>query len=117
MTTIDDIPDDLNGQALRNMLESGDDLSKPRDFDFTVVFPDGGAAAAFAQRFKDRGYSVNYERTATAEGLPWDVVVVNFMIPDHAAIAAFEQELQAEAEPLGGRNDGWGCFERAGPEH
>ncbi len=31
-------PDDENGDALWNMVQQGDDLSKKRDIEFTVIF-------------------------------------------------------------------------------
>jgi hypothetical protein len=46
----DRFPDDENGQVLRYMAEQGDDLSKPRDIDFTVVMPDEDAAMTFSAR-------------------------------------------------------------------
>jgi hypothetical protein len=41
---------------------------------------------------------------------PGDVTVSRRMIPDHAGLAAFETELEVLAAPLGGCNDGWGCW-------
>ena len=105
-------PDDENGQVLRQMEESGDDLSKPRDIDFTVVLPDKAAARAFGDYFHARGYGVSAERSGTVPDLPWDVVVVKHMVPTHSGITQFEQELEAVASEHGGRNDGWGCFEQ-----
>jgi hypothetical protein len=32
------------------------------------------------------------------------------MVPESGETGDFEQELQRVADPLGGRNDGWGCF-------
>ena len=49
--------------------------------------------------------------------LPWDVVITKFMVPSHDAITALEHDLEVAAEPLGGRNDGWGCFERPSHDH
>ncbi|WP_354504281.1 ribonuclease E inhibitor RraB [Lysobacter sp. OAE881] len=108
MTT--DFPSDENGQVLRQMAEGGDDLSKPRNIDFTVVLPGESEALAFAKHFKEQGYEVKYRRSDVVEKLPWDVTVVKYMIPDHGQIDAFEDELQQKANALGGRNDGWGCF-------
>lgn len=105
-----DIPDDENGAVLRQMQKSGDDLSKPRGIDFTVVMPSEEKALAFVQHFRQQGYEVRYKRSGVVEKLPWDVTVVKHMVPEHQAISAFEDELQEEASPLGGRNDGWGCF-------
>lgn len=105
-------PDDENGDVLRRMHESGDDLSKAREVDFTVVLPDKAAAQEFGDHFHELGYKVSAEESKTVPELPWDVVVVKFMVPTHAGITQFEQELQAVASQVGGRNDGWGCFEQ-----
>jgi hypothetical protein len=48
-------PDDENGDALRNIAAQGDDLTKPRDIDFTVVFAQAGSAEQFAEHFRERG--------------------------------------------------------------
>jgi hypothetical protein len=34
------------------------------------------------------------------------------MLPVCETITEFELLLQSKASPLGGRNDGWGCFEQ-----
>jgi hypothetical protein len=104
------IPNDDNGSVLRRMQENGDDLTKPRDIDFTVVFPSEVFAEAFADHFRRLGYRVSVEKTKSVPGLPWDVVVVRHMIPLHNEISEFEDTLLAFASPLGGRNDGWGSF-------
>jgi len=103
-------PNDENGDALRQMMKNGDDLSKSRAIDFTVVFRDEPSAREFASHFERNGFPAKCEFTSATRGLPWDVVVVKHMVPDHRAIGEFEAELQACAGVLGGRNDGWGCF-------
>lgn len=40
--------DDGNCDALRPMREAGDDLTRPRDVEFTVVFPNENTAKRFA---------------------------------------------------------------------
>ena len=112
-----EIPNDENGNVLRQMKESGDDLSLPRDIDFTLVFPAEDKAVCFANYFRGMGYRVKWKLSAVVPSLPWDVVVVRHMVPRHAAIGEFESELQDYAGSLGGRNDGWGCFEQAGQKH
>ena len=112
MKLIDQFPADENGQVLRQMAESGDDLSKPRNIDFTVVLPSKAAARKFAAHFTGSGYQARVDETGTVPELPWDVVVVKHMLPAHAGITGFEEELEAAATSLGGRNDGWGCFEQ-----
>jgi hypothetical protein len=103
-------PNDANGDVLRRMVGNGDDLTQPRDIDFTVVFVDETSANLFAGHFKSLGLAASVEFSETAKGLPWDVSVVKNMIPQHDKISEFEDELEAIAEPLGGRNDGWGCM-------
>jgi hypothetical protein len=109
----DTFPDDENGDVLRRMQEGGDDLTLTRDIDFTVVFETEDAAEKFAGYFASLGYKTSFERTDTAEGFPWDVLVVNHMAPDHGKITAFEVELETAASELGGRNDGWGCMHQS----
>lgn len=104
------IPDDVNGDVLRRMQSKGDDLTKPRDIDFTIVFADEASANQFAEHFKNLGLDASVKFSEVEEGLPWDVLVVKNMAPLHSAIGEFEDELELVATPLGGRNDGWGCF-------
>jgi len=92
------------------MAQSGDDLSKARDIEFTVVLPNRAAAQKFGDHFHQLGYAVSAQRTRTVPELPWDVVVVKHMVPTYEGITAFEAELETVASRLGGRSDGWGCF-------
>ena len=112
MKSTPDFPDDETGDVLRQMAEQGVDLSVPRNIDFTLVFPDEESALQFAAIFKAE-YPVTIDNSEVDEDCPWDVVVVNHIAPDHAAITAFEARLQQEAERFGGRTDGWGCFSQA----
>lgn len=114
---ISDFPDDENGDVLRRMRDSGDDLSRPRIVDFNIVFPSEGQASQLAEQFKNRGCTVAVSRSEVVPELPWDVTISEYMVPTHARITEFENLLAAAAEPLGGRNDGWGCFERKDAEH
>jgi hypothetical protein len=104
-----DFPDDENGDVLRRLQESGDDLSASRNIDFTVAFPGKEEAEEFAVHLQGLGYKTTVEETKSVPDLPWDAVVVNHSIPTHASITAFEALLERLASPLGGRNDGWGC--------
>ncbi len=103
-------PSDENGDALRRMHEAGDDLTRSRDVDFTVVFPTENVAEEFAKHFRALGYTASVEFAQTVEECPWDVVIVSHMEPLHSEIGRFEDVLESAATPLGGRNDGCGCF-------
>ena len=103
-------PNDANGDALRRMEAEGDDLTRPRNIDFDVVFPDGNSAEQFAKHFRALGHEVSVEAAGTRRDFPWDVVVVKRMVPSHEGITGFEDLLQSAADRWGGHNDGWGCF-------
>ena len=108
-------PDDANGDALRRMESQGDDLTCPRNVEFTVVFPNENGAKQFANHFSTLGYTASAELTETVENFPWDVVVIKHMVPSHAEIGAFEDSLQRVADTFGGHSDGWGCLS-SGPQ-
>ena len=112
-----DYPNDDNGDVLRRLEANGDDLSLPRDIDFVVVFSDKDSADAFARKIRHLGYRVSSELSETAAKLPWDVRVVKHISPSHREITEFEELLEDQAAPLGGRNDGWGCISQQSPKH
>ena len=103
-------PDDPNEDVLRQMKAGGDDLSKERDVDFSVIFGSEDSARRFCEQFQRLGYEANLERSDADPDCPWDVTVVKALAPTSADIAEFERMLELAASPLGGRNDGWGCF-------
>lgn len=107
-------PDDENGDVLRRMQADGDDLSRARDINFSVVFPNEVAAENFARHFKNTGYKVTVEFSQVEANHPWDATVLKHMVPSHSAITEFENELQEIAKGLDGYNDGWGCFSQPG---
>ena len=103
-------PNDANDETLRRMRAQGDNLSRPRNIDFTIVFPDEHSAGQFAKHFQALGYTTSVHFMGTGRDLPWDVIVVKHMVPLHGEIGNFESLLENIAEPYGGYNDGWGCF-------
>lgn len=110
------IPDDDNGQVLRQMLEDGDDLDRPRAIDFFHVFADGDGAAAFAAAAAALADVVVGPAEQDDEGV-WQVAVSRTMAPNHAAITALELQLGELAEAHRGFADGWGCPPAADTEH
>ena len=107
-------PNDDDGDALRRLEAEGDDLSRSRDVDFNLVFPDEARAIDFAHRFRRDGYSATVRFENVVETHPWGVLVVKNMIPTHTGITDFERELQDVADGFDGYNDGWGCIAQSG---
>jgi Regulator of ribonuclease activity B len=54
---------DENGETLRRMQAEGDDLTRPRDIDFTVVFADESSAEQFAEHIHALGYAASVDFT------------------------------------------------------
>jgi len=101
-------PSDANGDVLRRMLDSGDDLSKPRIVDFCFIFPERQQALAFAELFNEREFEVRISYYEAGE--MWQAIVRRHMLPTHQGVTALEAALTARAESLGGKADGWGCM-------
>jgi len=92
------------------MESEGDDLTRPREIEFTVVFPSEDSARQFARQMLAEGYGASCDSSETVEGFPWDVIVIKHMVPSYSEIGTFEVMLQEAADRFGGHNDGWGCF-------
>jgi hypothetical protein len=103
-------PDDDNGDVLWNMHQDADVLTKQREIDFSVIFPSEDLALKFATHLLRNGQKVSFGPYEGNAQLPWQVQVHPVMLPTHKRITDFERLLDADAKPLGGRNDGWGCF-------
>ena len=58
MSTRLEFPDDTNGDVLRRMQKSGDDLTQPPMIDFCFAFPERRQALAFAEIVDDRHVEV-----------------------------------------------------------
>lgn len=118
MTAAPHLPDDENAEVLRQMIESGDDLSLPRDIDFYFLFSSFAQAEAFATEAAalddvEVGLAAPAEDPETEDSETEDpeieVRVVRHMVPTHAGITVFESELWVMAQSHGGEADGWGC--------
>lgn len=105
----DEFPDDDNGDALRNMAMSGDDLSKERDIDFSVLFPEEALAREFCRVISNQGWRSDCHNSDDEPDI-WDVTVTLKMTPTHEAISLVENQLARFAAPLSGEVEGWGCF-------
>lgn len=105
-----EFPDDENGDVLRRIHARGDTLTVPRDIDFSIVFPEEFSAQRFIDAIRPHFDLVRYTQMETSRRLKWDVTATRHMLPSHRDITTTEEFLAAAAEPFGGENDGWGCF-------
>jgi len=103
-------PDDENGDILWKMEQDGDNLSVPREIDFSVIFPTEDAALKFAVDLLRNEQKVSFSPYEEHKELQWQVQAHPVMLPTHENITGYEGELARSAVEYGGRNDGWGCF-------
>lgn len=103
-------PEDENGDTLWRMAEEGDDLSVPRELDFSVIFPNEEGALRFAVHLLRNQQKVSFGPYEGSADMPWQVQAHAMMLPTHENISGFEALLERDSEPYGGRNDGWGCY-------
>ena len=103
-------PDDENGDVLWEMAEGGDDLSKAREVNCSVIFPTEEAALRFAVHLLRNDQKVSFSAYEEHDELPWQVEAHPVMVPSHENISGYEVELAQDAKQFGGRNDGWGCY-------
>ncbi|MBE9607872.1 ribonuclease E inhibitor RraB [Chitinilyticum piscinae] len=98
----DDLPSDANGDALCRLVMGGADLGQPKSITFYVAFPSQNALLQFGAAMEQKNY-----QTSLSEHEPWEASITRVMLPEHAAITAFEAELDAVATKHGGITDGW----------
>jgi hypothetical protein len=92
------------------MAQEGDDLSLPREVNFSAIFPTEESALKFAVHLLQNDQKVSFSPYEEHDELPWQVEAHPVMVPSHANISGYEAELAEAAARLGGRNDGWGCY-------
>lgn len=105
MTT--EYPNDSDGDALRRLVATGSDMSKPMNIDFQIAAPDEATAKRVADEATKLGYCISiYGSTGAA----WNCQCTKSMIPTYASLIAAQAELDAVARSLGARADGWGTY-------
>jgi hypothetical protein len=107
---LSDFPNDENGDVLWDMSQKGDNLSKIREVNFSVIFPSEENAMQFAIQLLKNEMKVSFSEYKESTEFPWQVTVHVMAVPTHKTIAALEDQLGEIAAMLGGQNDGWGCF-------
>jgi hypothetical protein len=95
-------------ETLQRMADQGEDLSTPRDIEFSVFFAQQSKASAFLHLIEKRELiGAIYEHEDGA----WDVIVTCKILPAEPEITSMERLLDELAYPLSGHTDGWGCFQ------
>ena len=107
-------PDDVNGDALWEMQNNGDDLSKPREIEFAVLFSSEEGALKFAETLLINRQKVLLSDSEENEDYPYEIVVFVYMEADYDEITGYQELLEMHATKFNGVGDGWGCLEQTG---
>lgn len=108
MTTIDSLPNDATGNALRQYVKEGSSLHRPMSIDFFVLLPSEDAGNQVAREVRELAFdtSVEYDE----ETKQWTCYCTKSIIPRYEAIVRIEEQLDSIAQGYGGRIDGFGSY-------
>src|SRR5689334_2226645 len=106
------IPDDATGDALRQLVEHGSDLSKPMEMDFFIAVPSKEAGDKVAIKAGELGFTtvVEQDDETDEEGHTpeWTCYCTKTLIPEYSEIIKIEEQLESIAKEFGGYSDGFG---------
>jgi hypothetical protein len=101
-------PNDADGDALRNVAESGADMSAPMVIDFSVDVSDERTARLAAEVVAAHGFDPSIsedDRSGT-----WSVHCSKSMLATYEGVVAVRLELNELLRSYGGICEGWGSF-------
>jgi Regulator of ribonuclease activity B/Family of unknown function (DUF695) len=99
----------MNRRVCFNLEKHGDALSKEREIDHWVYFPNAGARSAFVARAVELGFRWREDGNPQKAGDDFGVHLTRVDVPSYQAIDIVTMRLFDLAEEFGGRYDGWGC--------
>lgn len=104
----EDFPDDVNGDALWEMKNNGDDLSKPREIEFTVLFSNEYEALKFAETLLINRQKILLSDNEENKDYPYEIIVFVYMEATYDEITGYQDLLEMHATKFNGLGDGWG---------
>jgi hypothetical protein len=108
-------PNDADGDALRRVVASGSDMSRPMRVEFFVAVPDQYTGESVVRLASDIGYAAELvqdeadeEQGHSEASGAWTCYCSKSMILTYEGVIHAQQELDDLSRPLGGFSDGWG---------
>jgi regulator of RNase E activity RraB len=101
-------PNDADGDALRNVVESGADMSSPMVIDFSVEVADESTARRVAAVVAARGFDPSISEAD--DSASWSVHCSKSMLATYEGVVAVQAELNELLSSYGAICDGWGTF-------
>lgn len=105
-------PDDVNGDALWEMHNNGDDLSRPREIEFAVLFRNEQEALKFAETLLINRQKILLSDNGENNNYPFEIVVFVYMEAGYEEITGYQDLLEMHATKFNGVGDGWGCLDQ-----
>lgn len=102
-------PEDETGNALWQLLETGNDLISPHEVEFSVIFPTEKQALGFGQFLLENNQKLSFCQYQGDEQRPWEITAYPQMPLTHQNISAYQQLLESHCEAFEGKYDGWFC--------
>ncbi len=109
-----EFPNDVNGDALWEMKNKGDDLSAPREIEFAVLFSNEEEALKFAETLLINRQNAMLADNEENKDYPFEIVVFVYMEASYDEIAGYQELLEMHAAKFNGVGDGWGCLDQTG---
>ena len=103
-----DHSNDSDRDALRNVAESGADMSRPMVIDFSVKVPDERTARRVAEVVATNGFDPSISEDDDTGS--WSVHCSKSMLATYEVVVAVQVELNELLSPYGGICAGWGTF-------
>lgn len=108
---MEDFPDDATGNALKELVRNGADISKPMEIDFFVACPSEQMCIKIAREAEKHGFRVSVEEDSDTGD--WTCYCAKILVPSYVSVTKIEALLTEIATPFGGYSDGFGSFGNA----
>jgi regulator of RNase E activity RraB len=102
------IPNDETGEALREILKNGSDLTRPMEIDFFVAVPSKKTGNQVALKAKALGFKISVEQDD--ETGDWTCYCTKTLIPEYSKVVKIEKQLSSISKVYGGYSDGFGSY-------
>jgi hypothetical protein len=107
----DGLPNDSDGDALRRLIATGSDLSRPMEIDFNVAVPSEEAAKAVSSRAVPLNFRPSIFHNVETDS--WTCNCTKTLVPSYDEIISIQKQLDDVSRPFGGKSDGWGSWGNA----
>jgi len=103
-------PHDSIGDALWQRQQAGENLTTPREIEFSVLFPNQELALQFGQLLLENNQKLSFTPFQENEEFPWEITAYPEMPLDYDSIASYQALLESSSIPMQGKFDGFYCL-------